>query len=160
VAQEKEHKYLVQSAAWRKSARRGEHYRQGYLSTDPERSVRVRAGSDKAAITIKSGNAAGDGLCRSEFEYPIPLEDAERLLDQVCQQPLIEKTRYRFPQNGHVWEIDRFEKENQGLVLAELETSNGKMPKRLPPVGGRRSFRRQPLHECEPGGAPVFEVAR
>lgn len=104
MAQENEHKYRVQSAAWRKQARRGQHYRQGYLSTDPERSVRVRAGSDSAVITIQSGSARGDGLDRSEFEYPIPLEDANRLLEQVCLQPPI----------GHANGVERPYKEWHG----------------------------------------------
>lgn len=133
---EKEHKYLVQSAAWRSRALQGEHLRQGYLSTDPERTVRVRAGKQKAAITIKApagdGAGNGDALDRSEYEYPIPVDDANRLLDEVCKHPLIEKTRFRVPHNRQVWEIDRFEKQNQGLVLAELETENGAAPKRLP----------------------------
>ena len=133
MAQEIEHKYLVRSAVWRKQAQQGEHYRQGYLCADPERSVRVRAGSKRAFLTIKTGRSSGqNGLSRGEFEYPIPLEDANQLLDGVSRKPLIEKTRYRVPQNGHVWEIDRFEKENDGLVIAELETSNGETPKRLP----------------------------
>ncbi|HEX5228942.1 MAG TPA: CHAD domain-containing protein [Bryobacteraceae bacterium] len=132
MAQENEQKYLVQSAQWRKQARRGQRFRQGYLSTDPERSVRVRADSDKAVITIKGAPANVHGLKRAEFEYPIPLADADELLKHICRQPLIEKTRFRLPQNGHVWEIDQFDKENKGLVLAEIETSNGRKPRRLP----------------------------
>lgn len=103
VAHENERKYLVQSAGWRKQARRGEHYRQGYLSTDPERSVRVRAGSDTAVIAIKGAAGNGNGLHRAEFEYPIPLEDANQLLDHVCLHPLIEKTRFRLPQKNSEW---------------------------------------------------------
>lgn len=137
MPQENEHKYLVQSPAWRKQARKGEHYRQGYLSTDPERSVRVRVGRDKAVLTIKGKGGGQDGLDRAEFEYPIPVEDAKQILDQLCRQPVIEKTRFRIPQNGNTWEIDKFEKENDGLVIAELETSNGNgAPKHLPPWVG------------------------
>ena len=126
MARENEHKYLVQSAIWRKQARHGEHYRQGYLSTDLERSVRVRSSGDKAVLTIK-GSGCGDhnGLQRAEFEYPIPVEDANQILDHLCRQPLIEKTRFRVSQNGNTWEVDKFEKENDGLVIAELETSKG-----------------------------------
>lgn len=132
MAVERERKFLVQSQGWRKQARRGEHYRQGYLSTDPERSIRVRAGAHKAVITIKGPAGHGGGLERSEFEYAIPLDEANQLLDRLCVQPLIEKTRFRLPENGHVWEIDRFEKQNDGLVIAELETHNGERPKHLP----------------------------
>ncbi|MBV9768640.1 MAG: CHAD domain-containing protein [Bryobacterales bacterium] len=133
MAQENEHKYLVRSASWRKQTRGGEHYEQGYLSTDPERSVRVRAGTKTAFLTIKGSASGGNGaLNRSEFEYPIPLEDAKQLLEHLCHKPLIEKTRFRVPQNGHVWEIDEFEDRNQGLVLAELELPDGQAPKHLP----------------------------
>lgn len=134
MAQENEHKYLVQSEAWRKQAHHGEHYRQGYLSTDPERNVRVRVSGDKAVLTIR-GSGRGDhrGLQRAEFEYPIPVEDANQILDQLCRQPLIEKTRFRISQNGNTWEVDNFDKENDGLVIAELETSKGnRSPAHLP----------------------------
>lgn len=132
VPEENERKYLVQSAGWRKQAPRGEHYRQGYLSTDPERSVRIRAGNKNALLTIKGGTSDKNSLSRAEFEYPIPLEDAEHMLDHLCRQPLIEKTRFRIPQDGHVWEVDQFEHQNQGLVLAEIEMPNGAGPKHLP----------------------------
>ena len=132
MAQENERKYLIQSETWRKQAHGGEHYRQGYLSTDPERSVRVRAGSKKAFLTIKGKNSGGNGLNRAEFKYPIPLDEANQLLDHLCRQPLIEKTRFRLPQNGHVWEIDQFEKQNQGLVLAEVELHAGHKLNHLP----------------------------
>ena len=134
MAQENEHKYLVRSAGWRKQARRGEHYLQGYLSTDPERSVRVRVGGDKAVLTIKgSGGGDHNGLQRAEFEYPIPAEDANQIMGHLCRQPLIEKTRFRISLNGNTWEVDKFEKENDGLVIAELETSNGNgSPTHLP----------------------------
>ncbi len=137
MAQENERKYLVQSDGWRKQARGGEHYRQGYLSTDPDRSVRVRASGKKAVLTIKAGGSGnGNGLSRAEFEYPIPVDDANQLLEHVCRQPLIEKTRFRLPQNGNNWEIDQFEKENDGLVIAELEGADGKAPRNLPRWAG------------------------
>ena len=134
MAQENEHKYLVHSAAWRKQARQGHHYRQGYLSTDPERSVRVRSSGDKAVLTIKgSGGGDHNGLERAEFEFPIPVKDANQILDHLCRQPLIEKTRFLISQNGSTWEVDQFEKENDGLVVAELETSKGRgLPPHLP----------------------------
>jgi adenylate cyclase len=77
VAQENEHKYLVRSGSWRNQAHRGERYRQGYLSTDPERNLRVRVSGDTAVLTIKGANKGDqDGLQRAEFEYPIPIADA------------------------------------------------------------------------------------
>lgn len=132
MGQENERKYLVRSDAWRNIAEPEDHYRQGYLSIEPDRSVRVRAGVKKAYITIKARNGNGSGLSRSEFEYPIPIEDANQLLDQVCQKPLIEKTRYRVARNGTVWTIDEFENENRDLLLAEVETKSGQAPRQLP----------------------------
>ena len=123
MSTEKEYKYLVRSDAWRAMAGTGQAYRQGYLSTDPERSVRVRAGQNQAFLTIKGkGSGSGNGLQRSEFEYPIPVAEANELLAQLCRQPLIEKTRYRIPQDGLTWEVDEFAGKNRGLVLAEVET--------------------------------------
>ena len=106
---------------WREAAHPGVRYRQGYLSRGPERTVRVREAGDQAFITIK-GKASG--LTRPEFEYPIPLEDARELLDQLCVTPIVEKTRYDVSVNGHKWEIDEFEGINHGLLVAEIETEN------------------------------------
>lgn len=89
---------------------------QGYLSLDPQRVVRVRVADGHGYITIK-----GEGtLCRPEFEYEIPVLEAEELL-QLCLRPLIEKLRYRTEYGRKTWEIDVFQGENEGLVLAEVE---------------------------------------
>ncbi len=90
VGKEVEHKYLLKSDEWRKHATRGVLYRQGYLSIDPKRSVRVRVAGGKAFVTIK-GEAKG--AVRDEFEYPIPVKDGEQLLRTLCLKPLITKTR-------------------------------------------------------------------
>lgn len=117
MAQEIERKFLVNNDSWRNN-RRGKPYRQGYLSTDKERTVRVRTAGDEAFITIKG---ISSGATRSEYEYKIPLADANEMLDRLCERPLIEKTRYRIPHENHVWELDEFGGENRGLVLAEVE---------------------------------------
>jgi adenylate cyclase len=98
----------------------GVAFRQGYLSTEPERSVRVRRSGDVAFITIK-GISDPSGVSRAEFEYPIPAEDADAMLDELALRPLIEKTRYRVEAGGRVWEIDVFAGANEGLVVAEVE---------------------------------------
>ena len=95
----------------------GVPYRQGYLSTVPARTVRVRIAGDHAYITIKGTNA---GATRAEFEYEIPLDDAQALLP-MCEPPLVEKTRYRIEHGGLTWEVDVFEGDNAGLVMAEVE---------------------------------------
>jgi adenylate cyclase len=112
-----ERKFLVQGDGWRTQ---GEAVllRQGYLSSQAERTVRVRIEGERAVLTIKSKNV---GAARGEWEYPIPLADAAELLDRLCERPLIEKYRRRIPFAGFVWEVDEFLGENAGLVVAEIE---------------------------------------
>ncbi|RKY57711.1 MAG: adenylate cyclase [Candidatus Neomarinimicrobiota bacterium] len=114
---ETERKFLVIGDAWRKSAK-GIKYRQGYLSSVKERVVRVRTIDDKGYLTIKGITT---GATRMEFEYDIPTEDANRLLDEICEKPLIEKNRYVIKQGNLKWEVDEFFGENDGLILAEIE---------------------------------------
>ncbi|MBF0426558.1 MAG: CYTH domain-containing protein [Magnetococcales bacterium] len=120
MGREIERKFLVVGEAWRSLAR-GISYRQGFLSTDRARVVRVRIAGAEATLTVKGMT---DNLARPEFEYPIPLDDARFLLDHLCLRPLIEKTRYRIPLGTVVWEVDAFDGENRGLVLAEVELAH------------------------------------
>ena len=115
MALEIERKFLVNSDEWRKAE--GVVFRQGYLSTHKERTVRVRVVDSHAKLTVKGINR---GAVRAEFEYDIPLEDAKELLS-LCEQPLIEKIRRRIEYEGLVWEVDEFFGENEGLVVAEVE---------------------------------------
>jgi adenylate cyclase len=124
-----EHKYLVRREAWKPSTA-GVLYRQGYLSSAKERAVRVRIAGDKAFLTVKGLTT---GLTRLEFEYPIPITDAAIMLDELCEQPLIEKTRYCEEYQGHRWEIDEFHGENAGLIIAEIEVSNAAERFAVPP---------------------------
>ena len=117
MAQEIERKFLVKAESWRRPDD-GVRYRQGYLSTVKERTVRVRTAGDKGFITVKGVNV---GTVRPEYEYEIPLADANQMLDRLCERPLIEKTRYRIHHDGLVWEVDEFEGENRGLITAEVE---------------------------------------
>jgi len=117
MPQEIERKFLVRNDSWR-GQDAGKHYRQGYLSTVKERTVRVRTAADKGFLTIKGITV---GASRSEYEYEIPAADANEMLDRLCERPLIEKTRYRIPHAGLVWEVDEFEGENRGLITAEVE---------------------------------------
>lgn len=116
MGKEIERKYLVKSDAY-KALGPGTLFRQGYLNSQKERVVRVRTMGDKAALTIKGVTV---GATRAEFEYEIPLADARQLLD-LCEQPLVEKTRYKVPFGGLVWEIDEFHGANEGLTVAECE---------------------------------------
>lgn len=122
MAVEIERKFLVADERWRVnedgSAVEGIAFRQGYLPCEGLTTVRVRLEGDQARLTIKGKN---EGLTRSEFEYPIPVGDAMDMLDNLCQRPLIEKIRYCRSQGDLTWEIDVFEGENAGLVVAEVE---------------------------------------
>jgi CYTH domain-containing protein len=128
MGKEIERKFLVKGDSWRGLAE-GKHYRQGYLSTVKERTVRVRTAGDKGYITVKG---ISTGASRSEYEYEIPTADANEMLDKLCERPLIEKTRYRIPQDGLTWEIDEFEGVNRGLITAEVELKDEKQSVKLP----------------------------
>jgi adenylate cyclase len=117
MGKEIERKYVVNTAAW-KPAGAGIHFKQGYLNSQKERVVRVRIEGDRAKLTIKGPSV---GVTRSEFEYSIPVEDATPLLDNLCEQPLIDKHRHKEVHGGKTWEIDVFHGENEGLVVAEIE---------------------------------------
>jgi len=130
MAEEIERKFLVRSDRWRPPPDGGTRFRQGYLSTEPERVVRVRLAGDSAYLTIKGPTV---GVRRLEFEYPIPPADAETMLDLLCLRPLIEKTRYLVPWQGRTWEIDVFEGDNAGLTMAEIELPSADAELALPP---------------------------
>ena len=117
MGKEIERKFLVRGDSWRAGAH-GKRYRQGYLSTVKERTVRVRVAGDQGYVTIK-GITIGD--TRPEYEYEIPLADANEMIDKLCERPFIEKTRYRIPQGEVVFEVDEFEGVNHGLIVAEVE---------------------------------------
>ena len=118
MATEIERKFLVRDEAWRQRSDKGLRMRQGYVSGGERASVRVRVQGDQAFLNIKSATL---GVWRREFDYPIPLDDAEEMLAQLCAGPLIEKTRYHVAHAGHTWEVDVFEGDNAGLVVAEIE---------------------------------------
>jgi adenylate cyclase len=128
MAQEIERKFLVAGVAWRNGAT-GTPIRQGYLSTTEERTLRVRIAGGKAFLTIKGMNR---GITRTEFEYPIPVADAEAMLEALCERPLIEKTRWVVVFEGFTWEVDEFHGENAGLVVAEVELPTAETKPALP----------------------------
>jgi len=117
MAQEIERKFLIKHNTWPKLDG-GKRYRQGYLSTVKERTVRVRTVNGQGFITVKGITI---GAARSEYEYEIPYADANEMMERLCPRPLIEKRRYRIPYRGLIWEVDEFEGENRGLVVAEVE---------------------------------------
>lgn len=119
MAVEIERKFLVKNDQWRGLAE-GYLYRQGYIPTQDYTTVRVRIIGDRGYLTIKGKNT---GMSRLEFEYEIPLVDADQMLINLCSPPLIEKYRYRIEFADKIWEVDEFLGKNQGLILAEIELS-------------------------------------
>lgn len=118
MAREIERKFLLKDDSWRKSASHGIFYRQGYLNDAQNCSIRVRIGGEKAYLNIKSASL---GISRSEFEYAIPIADANEMLTLFCQGSVVEKRRYLVEYAAHTWEIDVFEGDNAGLIVAEIE---------------------------------------
>ncbi|MGQ0626561.1 MAG: CYTH domain-containing protein [Phycisphaerales bacterium] len=146
VYHEIERKFLVRSSEWKKLGR-AVPYRQGYLSVERGRTVRVRIAGNRAFLTIKS---PAIDLVRHEFEYPIPLAHARFLLSNLCRKPIIEKTRTRVNFRGHVWEVDSFKGQNKGLVVAEIELVSADAEFPLPPwigpeVTGQRKYNNSSL---------------
>lgn len=120
MALEIERKYLVDLEKLG-TLENGTRIKQGYLSTNKEAVVRVRVKNDKAYLTIKGSNI---GVTRLEFEYEIPLIEANEMLDKLCQKPVIDKTRYLIDYENHTWEVDVFYGDNEGLVVVEVELSS------------------------------------
>lgn len=116
MALEIERKFLLKEGAWRNE--KGTKYRQGYLNSTKERTVRVRIINDDGFLTVKG---VSRGAVRVEYEYEIPVAEAEAMLDDLCEKPLIEKMRYKIEFHGLVWEADEFFGENLGLLVAEVE---------------------------------------
>lgn len=118
MATEIERKFLV-AGPFKAEAERSDRIVQGYLCSTPERTVRIRIRAGRGFLTIK-GPSDIVGISRYEFEYEIPVDDAEALLP-LCEPGVVEKIRYLVPFQGHIWEVDEFLGSNEGLVLAELE---------------------------------------
>jgi len=117
-----ERKFLVTSTDFIAESFAQHHIAQGYLNSNPERTVRIRIKENKGFITIKGiGNASG--ASRLEWEKEIPLEEAKLLLP-LCEKGVIEKTRYEVKSGNHIIEVDVFHGENEGLILAEIELKN------------------------------------
>jgi adenylate cyclase len=133
MPKEIERKFLVKSRDFLNLAQ-GTAIKQGYISSGPTHSVRVRRYGDRAFITIKGPTK---GMTRDEFEYEIPLADAEEMLANLCERPPIEKTRYRVAVGNHTFEVDRFGGANAGLVVAEVELASEDEAVEMPDWIGR-----------------------
>lgn len=133
MAKEIERKFTVISDDWKNNVSHSCRFRQGYMGTDDKASIRIRIEDDKANINIKSATL---GISRHEFEYEIPLTDAEEMLNNLCHQPQIDKIRHFVEYQGKTWEIDVFEGDNAGLVVAELELDSETEPFEKPDWAG------------------------
>ena len=132
-----ERKYLVNKSEWRSYKNRlqsksvvGARYCQGYIPTSNGTTVRIRIVEEQGFITIKSKTV---GYTRAEFEYPIPLDDALAMLDNLCLKPVIDKYRYKVQIDNSIWEVDEFLGENEGLIIAEVELESEEQQVNLPP---------------------------
>jgi len=117
MAKEIERKFLVKNMSFKEKST-GVLYQQGYLSTDTKASVRIRTAAGKAFLSIKSKRSAMTNL---EYEYEIPLDDADEIIRSLCEKPIIKKYRYTLCYEGFTWEIDEFLDDNEGLIIAEIE---------------------------------------
>ena len=115
-----ERKFLLVNDDWHNHVSKKVKIVQGYLANTELSSIRIRLQGEIANLNIKSMQL---DICRSEFEYPIPVIEAKNILNELCLRPLIDKTRYYIKHAEHTWEIDVFEGENLGLVVAEIELS-------------------------------------
>lgn len=113
-----ERKFLLRSDAWRGQARSRVLMRQGYLSSGSRCSIRVRIAGEQAWLNMK---AKRSGMTRLEYEYSIPVSEANEILDELCEGPLVEKYRHEIVSGPHVWEVDEFLGDNAGLIVAEIE---------------------------------------
>ena len=123
MAVEIERRFIVVGDDWRGLAP-GVQYRQGYLSVEKERTVRVRVVGDQAWLTLKSNIS---NVSRHEFEYPVPLADAQTIMGAMCPM-VVDKLRHRIEHGGFLWEVDEFFGDNAGLVLAEIELPDESTP--------------------------------
>lgn len=128
MALEIERKFLLKNDDWRELAT-GKPYRQGYIKNDVSSAVRVRIAGDQAFLTIKSEVT---GATRLEYEYLIPMNDAEEMLEKLCKKPQIEKMRYVIQIDDLTWEVDEFFAENEGLIVAEVELESENQHVSLP----------------------------
>lgn len=133
MATEIERKFLVRDDSWRADAHARVRYEQGYMANTEQCSVRVRIGGGNAYVNIKGSTV---GASRLEFEYPVPIDDARVMLRELCLPSVVEKTRHLVSYADREWEVDVFEGDNAGLVVAEIELADASETVSLPPWAG------------------------
>lgn len=133
MGQEIERRFLVTGEGWRAGVAAARRLRQGYLAREDGVTIRVRIADDAAALTIKGPG----GLVRPEYEYPLPVAEAQEMLDRLCAGRRLVKTRHPVPHGGLTWEVDVFEGPLEGLVIAEVELPDPAHDLVLPSWAGR-----------------------
>lgn len=128
-----ERKFLVVNDNWKTSVESSASLKQGYLATQPLATIRVRIAEGRAQLNIKG---ATSGISRAEYEYDIPPRDAEEILDQMADGAVIEKQRFKVRCGGHLWDLDVFRGDNEGLVIAEVELASEDEPFEMPDWAG------------------------
>lgn len=121
MAEEIERKFLLKSEAWRSQVASAQRMTQGYLQRGVDSAIRIRIAGDKAWLNIKKSI---DGIHRLEYEYLIPLSDAQEMMEKLALRPIIDKTRHLIHIGPHTWEVDEFHADNEGLVVAEIELNH------------------------------------
>jgi CYTH domain-containing protein len=148
MATEIERKFLLANDGWRMQYARQKRIRDGLIAAAAGRKVRVRVYDDRATLTVKAKTAS---LADAEYEYEIPLADAEELLATHCDGKVLSKTRYYVPYKGFTWEIDEYDGVLSGVVLAEVELSRENVEIPLPSwvgeeVTGRPEYKKSNMH--------------
>jgi adenylate cyclase len=134
MPKEIEHKFLVLGPDYRGAATRHERLQQAYLAASGKSSIRIRLGRDGAWLNIKSATLSA---VRDEYDYAIPREDGQEILERLAVGGVIDKTRFWVPYGGMVWEVDEFHGDNEGLVVAEIELERDDQTYACPPWVGR-----------------------
>lgn len=134
MAKEIERKFLVKDSSYISASTSSHHIVQAYLARMDRGVVRVRIMDDHAYLTVKSRNT---GMSRDEWEYEIPVDDARRMIERVCEGGVIDKTRYIVPFRGFRWEVDAFHGNLEGLVVAEVELPDENCAPEIPSFIGR-----------------------
>ena len=133
MAVEIERKFLVVNDSWKAKVESESSLKQGYLSADKTLSIRVRIARGRAHLTIKGATA---GISRSEYEYEIPQQDAREMIDNLVTGSVIDKTRYKVRCGDHLWDLDLFHGDNQGLIMAEVELASESESFQMPDWAG------------------------
>jgi adenylate cyclase len=154
MAVEIERKFLLKGDGWREQVVRALPIKQGYLSTGPLAAVRARVKGDRAYLTVKANQA---GQVRSEFEYEIPLQDAEEMLAGLSLTSVIDKVRYWVDYEGYRWEVDEFAGDNQGLLIAEIELASENDQPPLPEWLGREVTEDQRYYNASLAQSPYCQ---